>query len=90
MPCQWPARILFLIRRLRQGTYDNAGDIVVLCMYLGQLVQIKKQLAGEVMTVLDDRDLAQLADTDEVDEAAGVGAVAAAASAQRVQVAHRV
>lgn len=49
----------------RQGTYSGEGDIVVLCAYLGQLSEIRKQLANEVTTVLDERDLVAMADAEE-------------------------
>jgi hypothetical protein len=49
----------------RQGTYSQKGDIVVLCAYLGQLTEIRKQLANEVTTIMDERDLIALADKEE-------------------------
>lgn len=47
---------------LRQGAYNEPGDIAVLCAYLGQLQKVKQALAELKVTVeLDERDEAQLA-----------------------------
>ena len=47
---------------LRQGAYNEPGDIAVLCAYLGQLQKVKQALADLKVTVaLDERDQAQLA-----------------------------
>lgn len=45
-----------------QGTYNNEGQIVVLCAYLGQLTEIRKVLTGLVTTLIDSRDAEGLAD----------------------------
>ncbi|KAG8909678.1 hypothetical protein FRC01_006802 [Tulasnella sp. 417] len=59
-----------VLHLLRQGTYTKTGDIVVLCAYLGQLVKLRKALEGEVVTVVDERDIAKLLDhRDEEDVA---------------------
>ncbi|KAG8957841.1 hypothetical protein FRC03_009761 [Tulasnella sp. 419] len=50
---------------LRQGCYSGERDIIVLCAYLGQLSLIKKALSKEVITVIDERDAAQLVDHEE-------------------------
>ncbi|EIN11698.1 P-loop containing nucleoside triphosphate hydrolase protein [Punctularia strigosozonata HHB-11173 SS5] len=47
---------------LRQGSYSQEGDIVVLCGYLGQLARVRDALAGEVAVLIDERDQADLAD----------------------------
>ncbi|KAI6119903.1 hypothetical protein EDD16DRAFT_1579433 [Pisolithus croceorrhizus] len=53
---------------LRQGCYSGEGDIVVLCAYLGQLARLRDALAGDVVTVIDERDQAELADREaEID-----------------------
>jgi hypothetical protein len=54
-----------LISFHRQGVYNKDGDIVVLCAYLGQLVEIRRRLANEVVTVVDDRDMVKLAEAEE-------------------------
>lgn len=47
---------------LRQGEYNQLGDIAVLCAYLGQLQKVKKALADLQITVaMDERDEEQLA-----------------------------
>ena len=48
----------------RQGCYGKSGDIVVLCAYLGQLMQIRKALASEVTTVIDERDAQAIMDLE--------------------------
>ncbi|KAF8316395.1 hypothetical protein DL93DRAFT_2193459 [Clavulina sp. PMI_390] len=57
-----------VLHLLRQGIYNEEGDIVVLCAYLGQLAEIRKQLAAEVVTILDDRDMLKLASAEEANE----------------------
>ena len=57
--------ILIIIFSYRQGVYNQDGDIVVLCAYLGQLAEIRRQLANEVVTVVDDRDMVKLAEVEE-------------------------
>lgn len=48
---------------LRQGRYGNSPDsIVILSAYLGQIPKIHDKLKGEMTTVIDDRDVAQLAE----------------------------
>jgi hypothetical protein len=49
----------------RQGPYSGAGDIVVLCAYLGQLIRMRDALAGKVVTVIDERDQQMLAAHEE-------------------------
>ncbi|KIO21376.1 hypothetical protein M407DRAFT_29032 [Tulasnella calospora MUT 4182] len=61
-----------VLHLLRQGTYTETGDIVVLCAYLGQLVKIRKALADEVMTVIDERDAEQLVDHRDDEDVAGI------------------
>ncbi|KAG8980426.1 hypothetical protein FRC05_006058 [Tulasnella sp. 425] len=75
-----------VLHLLRQGAYTEAGDIVVLCAYLGQLVQVRKALAGEVMTVVDERDAAQLVDHRDEDDVAGIFE----ATVQQVNISSRV
>jgi hypothetical protein len=42
---------------LKQGPYDGAGDIAVLCAYLGQLQKVRAALRDlEVAVSVDDRD----------------------------------
>ncbi|KAF8588736.1 hypothetical protein K439DRAFT_1651802 [Ramaria rubella] len=50
---------------LRQGSYSNEGDIVVLCAYLGQLVRMRDALSGKVVTMIDERDQEQIAPHEE-------------------------
>ena len=46
---------------LKQGPYDGAGDIAVLCAYLGQLQKVKAALRHlEVSVSVDERDEEQL------------------------------
>jgi hypothetical protein len=56
---------------LKQGPYDGAGDIAVLCAYLGQLQKVRAALRDlKVAVSVDERDEEQLertglADNDE-------------------------
>jgi len=46
---------------LRQGVYNNQGDIAVLCAYLGQLQKVRAELRSLKVTVaVDERDETQL------------------------------
>ena len=46
---------------LRQGEYNNRGDIAVLCAYLGQLQKVRAALQSlKVMVAVDERDEDQL------------------------------
>lgn len=46
---------------LRQGVYNNSGDIAVLCAYLGQLTKVRAELRSLKVTVaVDERDEDQL------------------------------
>jgi hypothetical protein len=46
---------------LKQGLYDGAGDIAVLCAYLGQLQKVRVALQDLKITVsVDERDQEQL------------------------------
>jgi hypothetical protein len=46
---------------LKQGAYDGAGDIAVLCAYLGQLQKVKAALRDlKVAVSVDERDEEQL------------------------------
>jgi len=46
---------------LRQGEYNNQGDIAVLCAYLGQLQRVRLALRSLKITVaVDERDEDQL------------------------------
>ncbi|KAL1742486.1 hypothetical protein HDZ31DRAFT_43128, partial [Schizophyllum fasciatum] len=58
----------FVLYLLRQGCYSQDGDIVVLCMYLGQLVKLRDALSREVVVVIDDRDARDIAAHEDVDE----------------------
>ncbi|KIO17978.1 hypothetical protein M407DRAFT_226703 [Tulasnella calospora MUT 4182] len=71
---------------LRQGKYTRAGDIVVLCAYLGQLAKVRKLLSSEVATMIDERDAVQLLDHDNEADAAEI----LAESTEQVHVAERV
>ncbi|KAG8871651.1 hypothetical protein FRB98_000619 [Tulasnella sp. 332] len=75
---------------LRQGTYSQSGDIVVLCAYLGQLQKIRLALAKEVTTVIDDRDAAQLVDHEEQENQATVADTMSKGSVEQVDVSKRV
>ncbi|KAG8887130.1 hypothetical protein FRB99_004317, partial [Tulasnella sp. 403] len=57
---------------LKQGKYTHQGDIVVLCAYLGQLVKIRKELANEVATAIDERDAVQLVDHEDDEDVANI------------------
>lgn len=47
---------------LRQGVYDGAGDIAVLCAYLGQLQKVRAALRDlKIAVSVDERDEEQLA-----------------------------
>ena len=47
---------------LRQGEYNDQGDIAVLCAYLGQLQRVRAALRSLKVTVaVDERDEDQLA-----------------------------
>jgi hypothetical protein len=46
---------------LKQGAYDEAGDIAVLCAYLGQLQKVRAALRDlKVAVSVDERDEEQL------------------------------
>jgi hypothetical protein len=46
---------------LKQGAYDGAGDIAVLCAYLGQLQKVRAALRDlKVAVSVDERDEEQL------------------------------
>ncbi|CAE6473587.1 unnamed protein product [Rhizoctonia solani] len=47
---------------LRQGCYNDEGNIVVLAAYLGQVPKIQQKLQSLVTTVVDDRDADLLAE----------------------------
>lgn len=68
-----------------QGCYSQRGDIIVLCAYLGQLLEIRKALSAEVTTVIDERDAGQLLDMDGNDEL-----MAEAVAARSVKVSNQV
>jgi hypothetical protein len=57
---------------LKQGLYDGAGDIAVLCAYLGQLQKVRAALRDlKVAVSVDERDEEQLertglTDNDEI------------------------
>jgi hypothetical protein len=57
------------IENLRQGSYSQDGDIVVLCAYLGQLARVRDALATQVAVVIDDRDQMALADQESEEDA---------------------
>lgn len=47
---------------LRQGVYNNAGDIAVLCAYLGQLQKVRAALRDiKIAVSIDERDQDELA-----------------------------
>ena len=73
----------------RQGVYNQDGDIVVLCAYLGQLSEIRRQLANEVVTVVDDRDMVKLAEAEEARQDAP-DHTALLTTVEQVKVSHRV
>lgn len=50
---------------LKQGCYSEEGDIVILCAYLGQLMQIRNKIQHQVTLVFDERDEKQVAKMDE-------------------------
>lgn len=66
---------------LRQGEYNNQGDIAVLCAYLGQLQRLRAALRSLKITVaVDERDEDQLVKQglQDVDEAPSIEEVAVA------------
>ena len=53
---------------LKQGPYNGAGDIAVLCAYLGQLQKVREALRDIKITVsVDERDQEQLERTGLAD-----------------------
>jgi hypothetical protein len=66
----------------RQGCYTNAGNIVILAAYLGQIPKIRKKLQDVVTTIVDDRDSELLAQHGLEEEEV--------TTVQRVQVTNRV
>ncbi|KAF8656766.1 hypothetical protein AX16_002444 [Volvariella volvacea WC 439] len=52
---------------LKQG-YSQDGDIVVLCAYLGQLARVRDALNKEVVVLIDDRDMQDLASREDEKE----------------------
>jgi hypothetical protein len=53
---------------LKQGPYNGAGDIAVLCAYLGQLQKVREALRDLKITVsVDERDQEQLERTGLAD-----------------------
>lgn len=47
---------------LQQGVYDGAGDIAVLCAYLGQLTRVRAALRDlKIAVTINERDAEQLA-----------------------------
>ena len=54
---------------LKQGPYDGAGDIAVLCAYLGQLQKVRAALRDlQVVVSVDERDEEQLERTGLADD----------------------
>lgn len=54
---------------LRQGAYSGAGDIAVLCAYLGQLQKVRAALKDlRIAVAVDERDEDQLARQGIADE----------------------
>jgi len=54
---------------LRQGEYNNQGDIAVLCAYLGQLQKVRAALRSlKIAVAVDERDEDQLAKRGLQDE----------------------
>ncbi|QRV86468.1 Zinc finger, NF-X1-type [Ceratobasidium sp. AG-Ba] len=63
---------------LRQGCYgvsSDSGTIVVLSAYLGQIPKINAKFRGEITTVVDERDMDQLAEQGIDTDIATVGQV---------------
>ncbi|GAB4814482.1 hypothetical protein N2152v2_001528 [Parachlorella kessleri] len=58
---QFVARLALYLAQ--QGT--RKGQITVLTAYVGQLLELRKALAGRVCVTLDDRDVEELADMDK-------------------------
>lgn len=56
---------------LKQESYNSAGDIAVLCAYLGQLQQVRAALRSlKVAVSVDERDEDQMAKQGMLEEAA--------------------
>jgi hypothetical protein len=54
---------------LKQGPYDDAGDIAVLCAYLGQLQKVRAALRDlKIAVSVDERDEEQLERTGLADD----------------------
>lgn len=83
------ANIVLMVCLRRQGVYNQDGDIVVLCAYLGQLAEIRRQLANEVITVVDDRDMVKLAEAEEAGQDTA-NHTSLSTSVEHVKVSHRV
>jgi hypothetical protein len=63
---------------LKQGSYDGAGDIAVLCAYLGQLQKVRAALRDlKIAVSVDERDEEQLERTGlaDVDDEIGFAQV---------------
>lgn len=59
--CQVKMIVDLVMYFLRQGVYNNSGDIAVLCAYLGQLQKVRAALQSLKVTVaVDERDEDQL------------------------------
>lgn len=56
---------------LKQGPYKKEGDIVILCAYLGQMIEIRDMLKGKVEVIIDERDQDKLVQTMGDEESAG-------------------
>ncbi|CAK9783071.1 unnamed protein product [Cutaneotrichosporon oleaginosum] len=48
---------------LKQGCYSREGDIVILCAYLGQVIEVRERLKGKVTVIIDERDREKLVKT---------------------------
>ncbi|GMK56414.1 hypothetical protein CspeluHIS016_0302540 [Cutaneotrichosporon spelunceum] len=48
---------------LKQGCYSKEGDIVILCAYLGQILEIRERLNSKVPVNIDERDQERLVKT---------------------------
>jgi hypothetical protein len=60
-----------------------------LCAYLGQLAEIRKQLADEVVTIVDDRDMVKLSEAEEAGSDAADHTPLSVA-VEHIKVSHRV
>ncbi|KAL1409923.1 hypothetical protein Q8F55_003922 [Vanrija albida] len=66
---------------LKQGPYSEEGDIVILCGYLGQLMEVRELLRNKVVVVIGEKDKDQLAKLGDDDNDLDTGLTASEVAA---------